>query len=79
MFHGGLGLTEISDSDLEKAFRALYRDELDLPVSIAGLARVGLQHCSQPLLAGLRGLERSAVQAVLVSVLAERRKHKRID
>ena len=73
MFQGGLGLTEITDGDLEKALRALYRNELDLPVTIAGFARVGLQHCAQPLLAGLRGLDHAAVQAVLVSVLAERR------
>jgi hypothetical protein len=79
MFPGGLGLTEVSRSDLEKALRALHRGDLDLPMSIAGLARVGLQHCSQPLLSQLRELDASGVRAVLVAVLSERKKAEIID
>ena len=79
MFHGGLGLTEVNSHDLQKALRALYRNELELPVTIAGLARVGLQHCAQPLLAQLRDLDDAGTRAVLVSVLAERKRHKQFD
>ena len=79
MFVGGLGLTEVSTKDLAKALRALHRGDLELPVHIAGLARVGLQHCSQPLMAQLRDLNRSGVQAVLVSVIAERKRIDQID
>jgi hypothetical protein len=73
MFTGGLGLTEVNSKDLEKALRALYRGDLELPLNIHGLTRVGLQHCSQPLLSQLRGLDKMGVQAVLVAVLAERK------
>lgn len=67
-----LGLTEVSTDDLKRAFGLLHRGELDLPVSPWGLARVGLQHCQNPLLSQLRGLDGVGVRAVLTCVLAER-------
>jgi hypothetical protein len=79
MFPGGLGLTEVSTADLRKALRSLHHGDLELPVTIAGLARVGLQHCSQPLLSHLRELNQEGVRAVLVGVLAERRQAELID
>ncbi len=79
MFAGGIGLTEVSSHDLRKALRSLHRGDLDLPIDVASLARVGLQHCSQPLLAHLRDLDPAGVRAVLVAVLAERRRAELID
>jgi len=67
-----LGLTEVSTDDLKRAFSLLHRGDLDVPVSPWGLARVGLQHCQNPLLTHLRGLDAVGVRAVLTCVLAER-------
>lgn len=67
------GLKEVKTDDLVVAFRALHRGDLEVPVTIAGLTRHGLQHCAGALLAHLRGLDASGVRAVLVCVLAERR------
>ena len=67
-----LGLTEVSTDDLKRAFGLLHRGDLDVPVSPWGLARVGLQHCQNPLLIQLRGLDMAGVRAVLTCVLAER-------
>ena len=72
MFPGGLGLTEVGTEDLRKALRSLHRGDLDLPVTIASLARVGLQHCAIELLAHLRGLDAPAIKAVVIAVIAER-------
>ncbi len=68
-----LGLTEVTTEDLKRALLMLHRGELDLPVSAWGLARIGLQHCQNPLLVQLRGLDAAGVRAVLTCVLAERK------
>lgn len=70
----GAGLTEVSTDALRTALRALHRNDLEVPVTIAGLTRHGLQEQAGPLLASLRGLDSAGVRAVLVCVLAERRK-----
>lgn len=67
-----LGLTEVSTDDLRKLLRALHRGEVECPLSPVGLTCVGLQDAVGELLAHLRGLEQSAVHAVLVAVIAER-------
>lgn len=67
-----LGLVEVGEQDLRRALRALHRGELRCPVDLPELSRCGLQHCAEPLMAALRGLEGPAVTAVLVCVLAER-------
>lgn len=67
------GLTEVSTEDLKRALAMLHRGELDVPVSPWGLARIGLQHVQNPLLAQLRGLDTAGVRAVLTCVLAERK------
>lgn len=73
MLGTGLGLTDVSTADLEVALRTLHRGQLECPLSIEGLTRVGLQHTATDLLEHLRGLEEPGVRAVLVAVLAERR------
>ena len=67
-----LGLARVSTAHLKTALRALHRGELDLPVSIQGFARIGLQEPGEELLDQLRGLDAAGVRAVLVCVLAER-------
>ena len=67
-----LGLTGIPTHLLKNALRALHRGELETPLTINGLAAIGLQDVGPPILAMLRGLDAQAVRAVLVSVLAER-------
>ncbi len=72
MLGSGRGLTPVATSDLKTALRSLHRGDLDCPVNIERLTRVGLQHAASELLESLRGLEEPAVRAVLVAVLAER-------
>jgi hypothetical protein len=66
------GLTTVATSDLRKALKALHQGDFDLPPSITGLTRVGLQHVALEMLSTLRGLDETGVRAVLVCVLAER-------
>lgn len=73
MYGHHLGLVDVPTPDLEKLLRHLVRGELDVPVTIVGFTRLGLQHRANVLLGTLRGLDAAAVRAVLVVVLAERR------
>lgn len=66
------GLTELSTADLKDLLRHHHRGELDVPVTIVGLTRLGFQNRSEPLLETFRGLDAAAVRAVLTAVLAER-------
>lgn len=65
-------LTTIATKDLRTLLRALHRQQIEGPLTTAGLAAVGLQNVSSALLEHLRGLPTEAVRAVLVAVLAER-------
>ena len=67
-----IGLRDVSTEDLKKMFRLVVKKVLSYPVTPVELARTGLQHCQEPLLSTLRGLDGPAVQAVLTSVIAER-------
>ena len=69
----GTGLTEIRTEDLKKLLGLLHRGELETPLSVPGLTRVGLQKLVGEI-DTLRGLNESGLRAVLVCVLAERRK-----
>lgn len=70
---GSSGLTTVSDAQLVALFRAVHRGELPCPIDRIGLATVGLLHVGDELDV-LRGLGPEAVRAVLVAVLAERRR-----
>ena len=74
MFQRHLGLTGVPTHLLEKALRAHHRGELSAPVTINGLTAVGLQDSGAELLGTLRALDDRGVRAVLVAVLAERKK-----
>lgn len=52
--------------------RALHRAEIQLPLSVQELTRIGLQCNAEPLMTLLRGLDARAVKAVVVAVIAER-------
>lgn len=67
-----IGLRDVSTVDLKKMFRLVVKREYRYPLNPVELARTGLQHCQEPLLATFRGLDEAAVKAVLTSVLAER-------
>lgn len=67
-----LGLVTVSNDDLRKLLRLVFRKQLECPLTPAGLAAAGLQDVSGPLLAHLRGLDDEAVHAVVVAALAER-------
>lgn len=67
-----LGLTEVSTDDLRKLLRALHRGDVTCPLTPVGLTCIGLQDAVGDLLAQMRGLERAAVHAVVVAVIAER-------
>ena len=72
MLGAGSGLTEVHTHDLKKLLGLVHREEPNYPLNPTELARMGLQHCSAPLLATLRGLDAGGVRAVVVAVLAER-------
>ena len=72
MLGAGSGLTEVHTRDLKKLLGLVHREEPNYPLSATELARMGLQHCSAPLLAALRGVDAVGARAVLVAVLAER-------
>ena len=73
MIHAARGLTRVETEDLRRALASVHRGDLRCPPTMENLARVGLQHCANELLAVLRQVDEAGVRAVLVSVLAERR------
>lgn len=66
------GLTDIPTEDLKIALSHLHKGQLDCPLTIVALTRVGLQHRAEAFLRELRGLEANAVRVVLTAVIAER-------
>ena len=72
MLGAARGLTRVETQDLKKALAAVHRGHLLCPPTMENLARVGLQHCANELLALLRNVDEAGVRAVLVAVIAER-------
>jgi hypothetical protein len=67
-----LGLVRVSTEQLQTMLRGVHRGTLECPLAPASLAGHGLQDVSNEILAHMRNLDRAAVHAVLVAVLAER-------
>lgn len=67
-----LGLKEVRTRSLETLLKAVHHQSTAIPLTPIGLAALGLQEEANLILNHVRGLERTAVQAVLVAVLAER-------
>ena len=72
MLGAAAGLTEVRTDDLKKLLALAHKNELRFPLDPGELARCGLQHCAIEMLATLRGLDQTAVKAVVVAVIAER-------
>lgn len=66
------GLSRIPTGELVRLLRAVHRELLPSPLSRSGLIACGFGNIEEHL-GLLQGLELSAVQRVLVAVLAERR------
>ena len=73
MHDAGTGLTDLSTEELEKLLRLIHHGELSCPIARSTLMAMGLNRISESC-SILLGLETRAVRAVLVSVLAERKK-----
>lgn len=67
------GLTRVPTSKLVRMLKLLHQEQLGFPVSGASLMTAGLSDIADDVDI-LKGLERQAVQAVLVAVIAERRR-----
>ena len=68
------GLTDFTTEELKKLLQLVYRDQVEFPLNAQRIACIGFQYKHQSLINALRGLEKEAVTAVLVCVLAERLK-----
>ncbi|TNE87305.1 MAG: hypothetical protein EP330_18995 [Deltaproteobacteria bacterium] len=68
-----LGLKNVATKDLEQLLRLVHRGELSCPIDQTGLAVAGMLRLGDDL-GHLRGLDEQAVRAVLVAVLAERKR-----
>lgn len=66
------GLTRVPTPTLEHLLRLVYREQLPCPFTQVGIVTNKLQDVIDDV-GVLKGLDRTAVIAVLVSVLAERR------
>lgn len=70
-----IGLREIPTHQLKKFLGHLHRAEVACPLTIVGLTCIGFQYPSESFLHHLRGMDKAAVTAVVVAVLAERIAH----
>ena len=68
------GLTGLKTRELKKLLSHVYKEELECPIHVERVARVGFQYKQEELTAALRGLDREAIRCLLVCVLAERKK-----
>jgi hypothetical protein len=69
------GLTHLNDTQLERLLKAVHRGLVDCPLAPDQLMTAGLSDVYDRV-GFLRGLDQAGVKAVLVAVLAERRKAK---
>ena len=70
---GSRGLAGVPDKVLVELFRQIHRGAIACPVTRRGLGEIGLMHWGDDL-DHLRGIDRPGTVAVIVAVLAERRK-----
>jgi hypothetical protein len=70
---GANGLRQVKTTDLQDLLRVVHRGELECPITQIGLGTVGLLRIADEL-GHLRDLDTQAVKAVLIAVLAERRR-----
>ncbi len=70
---GAVGLTELDLVDLKRLLSALHKGELECPIRPPQLHVTGLSYLVDRV-AFLEGLDERGVRAVLVAVIAERKK-----
>ena len=68
------GLTGLTTKELKKLLSHVYKNELECPINVERVARIGFQYKQEEITAALRGLNQEAISCVLVCVLAERKK-----
>ena len=69
----GPGLTHLSDQQLERLLKAVHRGYVTCPLTAEQLMGAGLADIYDRT-SFLRGIDEAGVKAVLVAVLAERRR-----
>lgn len=72
----GRGLSEVPTEDLEALLRAVHRGRLEFPLRRQGLLLLGMNRLAEHA-SLLQGLDERGLRAVLVAVLAERRRRER--
>ena len=72
MSDGSIGLTAVSDPDLEHLLQDISTGSLTCPLTTAALSRAGLGHLKS-VMPTLQGLDAIATRTVLSTVVAERR------
>ena len=72
MIGENLGLTSLSTDELKKLLHHVFKNEVEFPLNPQRIACIGFQYKSIELLNVFRGLDKRAVQTILICVLAER-------
>ena len=67
-------LTEVKTDELKKLLSLVHQEATEFPLTPQRIACIGFQYKQMELLDVFRGLEKRAVQQILVCVLAERLK-----
>lgn len=67
-------LTELNTEELKKLLSLIYQEATEFPLTPQRIACIGFQYKQMELLDVFRGLDKRAVQQILVCVLAERLK-----
>jgi hypothetical protein len=73
---GGVGLTQLGLADLEHLLRAVHRETLRCPIDQQSLHVAGLSYLVDRV-DFLKGLDERAVRAVLIAVIAERKREQK--
>ena len=68
------GLVQVHTDALKLLLREVHRKEITCPLQVTDLTRIGLQSNAEEILGSLRGLDEPGVRAVLIGVLAERKR-----
>jgi len=73
MFAGGTALTALEDKDLTRLLKRVHDGSLRCPIGPAELHAAGMSYLCDKV-EFLRGYDERTVHAILVAVIAERRK-----
>ena len=68
-------VTDLTTEELKRLLKLIVNGEMELPLNAVRIACVGFQHRHEALMNSLRGLDSSAIRALLIAVLHERSKN----